>query len=87
MLQTVRVWADAVERNPQAYRALDKNRISDLLVATLNAALPGANREVYSRGGKTGIFIGADALPTGTIPARVFIYRREQEVVGPGRRQ
>lgn len=73
VLQTVRVWADAIERYPEAFRALNENRISDLLVATLNAALPGAGREVYSRGGKTDIFIRANALPLGNSPAMVFI--------------
>lgn len=73
VLRTVRVWANAVEQHPEAYRQLDEDRISDLLVVTLNAALPGANREVYSRGGKTDIFIKADALPTGAGPEKVFI--------------
>jgi hypothetical protein len=33
--------------------------------ATLNATLPGAHREVYSRGGKSDIFILADVLAAG----------------------
>jgi hypothetical protein len=73
VLRTLRVWADAVERHPDAYTDLVEDRISDLIVATLNAALPGAHREVYSRGGKTDIYIRAEALADGRGPAKVFI--------------
>ena len=73
MLRTIRVWADAVERYPTAFNFLVEDRLSDLLAATLNAALPGANREVYSRGGKADIFIRAEALSSGAGPAKVFI--------------
>jgi len=73
VLRTLRVWADAVERHPAAYAELAEDRISDLIVATLNAALPGAHREVYSRGGKSDLYIRADALSDGRGPAKVFI--------------
>lgn len=73
VLRTLRVWADAVERHPAAYTEMLEDRISDLIVATLNAALPGAHREVYSRGGKTDLYIRAEALPDGRGPAKVFI--------------
>jgi hypothetical protein len=55
--RTIRVWADAVERHPDAFRVLIEDRISDLLAATLQATLPGADREVYSRSGKTDILV------------------------------
>ncbi|MCD2198281.1 hypothetical protein LQ327_33440 [Actinomycetospora endophytica] len=73
VLRNVRVWADAVEQHPEAYRQLVEDRISDLLVVSLNTALPGAHREVYCRGGKADIFIRANALPNGTAPAKVFV--------------
>ncbi|WP_369055130.1 hypothetical protein [Kineococcus terrestris] len=73
LLRTIRVWADAVQRHPTAYVQLAEERISDLLAATLNAALPGAQREVYSRSGKTDLYVRADVLATGAAPAKVFI--------------
>lgn len=73
LLRTVRVWANAVEGHPLAYRTLPEERVSDLLAATLNAALPGAGREVYNRGGKTDIYVRADTLASGVAPARVFV--------------
>jgi hypothetical protein len=71
--QTVRVWADAIERYPRAFHPLLEDQISDLLAATLNATLPGAQREVYSRHGKSDIFVRADVLAEGFGPAKVFI--------------
>lgn len=71
--RTIRVWADAVERYPDAFSRLSEDRLSDLLAATLNASLPGAQREVYSRGGKSDIFIRANILDEGRAPAKVFI--------------
>lgn len=71
--RTMRVWADAVERYPRAFSRLPEDRLSDLLAATLNAALPGAQREVYRRTGKSDIFISADVLAEGTGPAKVFV--------------
>lgn len=53
---SLRHWANAVERYPAAFAVLVEDRISDLLAATWNATLPGAGREVYSRGGKSDIF-------------------------------
>jgi hypothetical protein len=70
---SLRHWANAVERYPDAFGALVEDRISDLLAATWNATLPGADREVYSRGGKSDIFIKADVLDPGRGPATVFI--------------
>ncbi len=72
-LRTVRRWADAVERYPAAFASLDEDRLSDLLATTLNAALPGAQREVYRRGGRSDIFISADVLQDNTGPEKVFI--------------
>lgn len=69
----MRVWADAVERYPRAFSGLPEDRLSDLLAATLNAALPGAHREVYRRAGKSDIFISADVLAEGSAPAKVFV--------------
>jgi hypothetical protein len=69
----IRIWADSIERYPRAFGALDEDPISDLLAATLNATVPGAEREVYTRGGKSDIFIKADTLAEGSGPAKVFI--------------
>lgn len=71
--KTIRVWADSVERYPSAFSDLVEDRVSDLLAATLNATLPGAQREVYSRGGKSDLFIKADVLNEGSGPAKIFI--------------
>jgi hypothetical protein len=71
--RTMRVWADAIERYPDAYTVLIEDRITDLLAATLTATLPGANREVYSRSGKTDLFVQADVLNDGSSSAKVFI--------------
>ncbi len=73
VLFSLRHWANAVERYPAAFGALSEDRISDLLAATWNATLPGAAREVYTRGGKSDIFIQADAMDAGRGPATVFI--------------
>jgi hypothetical protein len=70
---SLRHWANAVERYPGAFGVLVEDRISDLLAATWNATLPGASREVYTRGGKSDIFIQADVLDPGRGPATVFI--------------
>lgn len=71
--RVTRIWANSVQRYPAAFRDLTEDRISDLLAATLNATLPGAHREVYSRGGKSDIFIVADVLAEGSGPAKIFI--------------
>ncbi len=71
--QTIRLWADAVERYPETFALLEEDRLSDLLAATLNATVPGAQREVYTRNGKSDIFIQADVLDAGRGPASVFI--------------
>jgi len=71
--RTIRLWTDAVERYPRSFGVLGEDRISDLLAATLNATMPGAHREVYSRGGKSDIFVHADVLAEGSGAARVFI--------------
>lgn len=71
--RAIRVWANAVERYPAAFTALEEERISDLLAATLHAALPGADREVFSRRGKTDIQVRAKALDDGSTEARIFI--------------
>ena len=71
--RVTRIWADSIERYPAAFAVLDEDRMSDLLAATLNATLPGAQREVYSRGGKSDIFIQANVLAAGSSPAKVFI--------------
>ncbi|MFE3759430.1 hypothetical protein ACFXO9_34440 [Nocardia tengchongensis] len=73
VLQIIRIWANAVERYGRSFSHLTEDQISDLLAATLNATLPGAQREVYSRGGKSDIFIQADKLAEGSGPAKIFI--------------
>jgi hypothetical protein len=72
-MRTVRIWGNAVERYPASYALLGEERLSDQLAATLNAALPGAQREVYTRAGKSDLFVRADAIDTGASHARVFI--------------
>ena len=71
--RVTRRWADGIERYPAAFSGLIEDRVSDLLAATLNATLPGAHREVYSRGGKSDIYIEADVLAAGSGPAKIFI--------------
>lgn len=71
--RVTRIWANSLERYPAAYSPLEEDRISDLLAATLNATLPAAHREVYSRGGKSDIYISADVLAEGSSPAKIFI--------------
>lgn len=71
--RAIRVWANAVERYPAAFSALEEERVSDLLAATLHASLPGADREVFSRRGKTDIQVRAKALDDGSSEARIFI--------------
>lgn len=73
VLQVIRVWANSVERYGRSFSQLTEDQISDLLCATLNATLPGAQREVYSRSGKSDIFIQADKLAEGSGPAKIFI--------------
>lgn len=73
VIRVIRVWADAVERTPRAFSQLSEDEISDLLAATLNATLPGAKREVYTRTGKSDICVTADKLAEGEQPERVFI--------------
>ncbi|MFE4462271.1 hypothetical protein ACFROC_33375 [Nocardia tengchongensis] len=73
VIRIIRIWADAVERYTRAFAPLNEDQISDLLAATLNATLPGAQREVYTRKGKSDIFIHADTLAAGTGPETVFI--------------
>lgn len=71
--RSIRVWANAVERYPTAFNRLEEDRISDLLAATLNASLPGADREVFSRRGKTDIQVRANAIENGSSEAVIFI--------------
>ena len=73
VLRTIRTWADAVERNPGGFGHLDEDGVSDLLAATLNATVPHAGREVFSRSGKVDIHVTADVLAEGSGPADVFI--------------
>jgi hypothetical protein len=69
----IRVWADAVQRHPVTMTTLSEDQLSDLLAATLNANVPGAQREVYRRTGKTDIQIRADVLAEGYGPEVVFV--------------
>ncbi|OZC84856.1 hypothetical protein CH254_20980 [Rhodococcus sp. 06-412-2C] len=73
VVKVIRLWANAVERTPDAFALLKEDHLSDLLAATLNATLPGAAREVFTRTGKSDIFISADKLDEGRGPAKVFI--------------
>ena len=73
LLGTIRTWADAVERNPRGFGHLDEDSISDVLAATLNATMPNAGREVFSRSGKVDIHVSANVLAEGSGPAEVFL--------------
>lgn len=73
LLRVIRLWADAIERYPRSFSQLSEDQLSDLLAATLNATMPGANREVYTRTGKSDIFIQADVLNKGLGSDKVFI--------------
>lgn len=70
--RVIRTWADAVERYPKAF-ALKEDRVSDLLCATLNATVPGAGREVYTRAGRSDIYVQADVIRQGYGPATIFV--------------
>lgn len=80
---TIRVWADSIERHPGGFRALSEDQISDLLCATLNATLAGTNREVFSRSGKTDIFVQADVWGEGHGPAKIFVAESKKAVSHP----
>lgn len=73
VLSSIRVWANSVEQNPRGFSHLDEDSISDLLAASLNTTVSRAGREVYSKSGRTDIYIEADALSAGSGPAKVFI--------------
>ncbi|MFJ6531492.1 hypothetical protein [Microbacterium sp. NPDC091662] len=80
---TIRLWADSIERHPGGFRALSEDQISDLLCATLNATLAGTNREVFSRSGKTDIFVQADVWGEGHGPAKIFVAESKKAVSHP----
>lgn len=73
VVRTIRVWGSGVERYPKTYSAFNEDMISDTLCVTLNAALPGADREVYRKSGKTDLSIRADAVDNGFGSERVFV--------------
>ena len=73
VLRTIRTWADSIEQNPRGFGHLDEDSVSDLLAATLNATVPHAGREVFSRSGKVDIHLTANVLAEGTGPAEVFL--------------
>jgi hypothetical protein len=59
LVSVTRQWGDAAERYPEAFRRLGEDALSSLLVATLNIAFDTAQREVFSVGGKTDIYVEA----------------------------
>ncbi len=71
--RVIRLWADSVERYPATFSKIGEDPLSDVLTAALNSSLPGAQREVYSRTGKSDIFIYANTLDAGRGPETVFI--------------
>jgi hypothetical protein len=71
--RVTRLWANSIQRYPATFAALSEDQISDLLASTFNATLPGAQREVYSRTGKSDIFIQADVLAGGSGPDKIFV--------------
>jgi hypothetical protein len=73
MMRTVRIWASAAERYQDSLGSLHEDALSDLLACTLNAALPAANREVFTRSGKSDLFVKAEAIDEGFGPEKVFI--------------
>jgi hypothetical protein len=52
-------WRNGVEKYPLAFGQLDEDSLSSLLVTTLNVAFDTAQREVFSLGGKTDIYVEA----------------------------
>lgn len=73
VVRTIRVWGSGVERYPRAYSQFSEDMLSDTLCVTLNAALPGADREVYRKTGKTDVTVRADAVDDGLGPETVFV--------------
>ncbi|MFC9664616.1 hypothetical protein ACFVJ5_30650 [Nocardia sp. NPDC127606] len=71
--QVIRLWANGIERYPVTFYPLGEDRLSDHLAVTLNASLANSKREVYSRRGKSDIFIQADVLAEGSGPEKIFI--------------
>lgn len=57
IVRVINRWADAVEKYTAAFRPLEEERISDLLVATLNGAFGRAEREVFIGGGKSDFYV------------------------------
>lgn len=73
VVRTIRVWGSGVERYPRAYSQFTEDMLSDTLCVTLNAALPGADREVYRKAGKTDVSVRADSVDDGLGPELVFV--------------
>lgn len=62
VVQVINRWASAVEKYAGSFRELEEERISDLLVATLNGAFGRAEREVFIGTGKSDFYVSGDAL-------------------------
>lgn len=73
VVRTIRVWGSGVERYPRAYSQFTEDMLSDTLCVTLNAALPGADREVYRKAGKTDVSVRANSVDGGLGPELVFV--------------
>ncbi|MFD6165200.1 hypothetical protein ACFWFR_08415 [Oerskovia sp. NPDC060287] len=73
VVRTIRVWGSGVERYPRPYSQFTEDMLSDTLCVTLNAALPGADREVYRKAGKTDVTVRANAVDEGLGPETVFV--------------
>jgi hypothetical protein len=65
-------WVQAIEKYPAAFLTLEEERLSDLLVATLNAAFVRAEREVFIGSGKSDFYVTSASIgEDGT--AEVFV--------------
>ncbi|MEU2200588.1 hypothetical protein [Isoptericola sp. NPDC019482] len=73
VVRTIRVWGSGVERYPRSYSKFTEDMLSDTLCVMLNAALPGADREVYRKAGKTDVSVRADSVDDGLGPETVFV--------------
>ncbi|MET3963092.1 hypothetical protein ABIE44_003026 [Marmoricola sp. OAE513] len=71
--RVIGAWASGVHAYPRSFTKLTEDDLSCLLASTLNATLPGADREVYRYNGKTDIVVRAEALPGGRSSEPVFV--------------
>jgi len=71
--RVIGTWASGVQAYPRSFAKLTEDDLSCLVASTLNATLPGADREVYRYNGKTDVLVRAEALPGGVSSEPVFV--------------